>query len=348
MLDEAARVNENGGPYAGLDRFEARKKLWEDMRQAGLVIKEEPYTLNVPRSQRGGEIVEPMISTQWFVRIQPLAEAALAGGARWAHPHRARALHQGLLQLAGEHPGLVHLPPALVGSPHPGLVLRRLRRDDRHPPGSHRTARTAAAPTSSRTRMCWTPGSPPACGPSPRWAGPTRPPTYKYFYPTSIMETGYDILFFWVARMIMAGLEFTGQVPFHTVYLHGLIRDEHGRKMSKSYGNVIDPLVVMDELGTDALRFTLLVGSTPGNDMNLSVKKVEANRNFANKIWNAGRFVISAIGSVDAGRPPADDRRQRALDPGRFVDLGAPASAGARCGAPVPDLPVRRGRAADL
>ncbi len=114
------------------------------------------------------------------------------------------------------------------------------------------------------------------------------------------METGYDILFFWVARMIMYGLEFTGEIPFHTVYLHGLIRDEHGRKMSKTYGNVIDPLVVMDELGTDALRFTLLVGSTPGNDMNLSLKKVEANRNFANKIWNAGRFVISVISNQSA------------------------------------------------
>ena len=109
------------------------------------------------------------------------------------------------------------------------------------------------------------------------------------------METGYDILFFWVARMIMDGLEFTEEVPFHTVYLHGLIRDGDGAKMSKTYGNVIDPLQVMDELGTDALRFTLLVGSTPGNDMNLAVSKVEANRNFANKVWNAGRFVISAI-----------------------------------------------------
>jgi valyl-tRNA synthetase len=114
------------------------------------------------------------------------------------------------------------------------------------------------------------------------------------------METGYDILFFWVARMIMDGLEFTGQVPFHTVYLHGLIRDEVGRKMSKSFGNVIDPLTVMDEYGTDALRFTLLVGSTPGNDTNVSVKRVEANRNFANKIWNAGRFVLSTIDAVAA------------------------------------------------
>jgi valyl-tRNA synthetase len=121
------------------------------------------------------------------------------------------------------------------------------------------------------------------------------------------METGYDILFFWVARMIMSGLEFTEQIPFHTVYLHGLIRDEHGRKMSKSYGNVIDPLELMNELGTDALRYTLLVGSTPGNDMNLSVKKVEANRNFANKMWNAGRFVVGAIGKVDQAQPAEPD-----------------------------------------
>jgi len=126
---------------------------------------------------------------------------------------------------------------------------------------------------------------------------PEETPDYKYFYPTSYMETGYDILFFWVARMIMSGLEYTGKIPFNTVYLHGTIRDEFGRRMSKTYGNGIDPLIVMDEYGTDALRFTLLVGSTPGNDMNLAVKKVESNRNFTNKLWNVGRFVISGISS---------------------------------------------------
>lgn len=137
---------------------------------------------------------------------------------------------------------------------------------------------------------------------------PEETPDYQYFYPTSFMETGYDILFFWVARMIMSGLEYTGEIPFHTVYLHGLIRDDTGRKMSKSYGNVIDPLVVMDEMGTDALRFTLLVGSTPGNDMNLSLKKVEANRNFANKLWNASRLILSALEDIkaaDSGSPTA-------------------------------------------
>lgn len=124
---------------------------------------------------------------------------------------------------------------------------------------------------------------------------PEETPDLEYFYPTSVMETAYDILFFWVARMIMAGLEFTDKVPFHTVYLHGLVRDEHGQKMSKTKNNDIDPLEVMEEFGTDALRFTMLVGSTPGNDMKFSMKKVEANRNFANKLWNAGRFVISNL-----------------------------------------------------
>jgi valyl-tRNA synthetase len=132
---------------------------------------------------------------------------------------------------------------------------------------------------------------------------PDETPDYKYFYPTTYMETGYDILFFWVARMIMMGLEFTGEVPFHTVYLHGLVRDEIGRKISKTTGNVIDPLVLMDEFGTDALRFTMLVGSTPGNDTNVGPKKVEANRNFANKIWNVGRFVINAIDSLPDDGP---------------------------------------------
>ena len=127
---------------------------------------------------------------------------------------------------------------------------------------------------------------------------PEETPDYKYFYPTTYMETGYDILFFWVARMIMMGIEFTGKIPFKTVYLHGLVRDEIGRKISKTTGNVIDPLLLMDEFGTDALRFTMLVGSTPGNDTNVGPKKVEANRNFANKLWNAGRFVINAIEGI--------------------------------------------------
>lgn len=293
VLNQAAKMNENGGPYQGQDRFECRKNLWADMDRAGLVIKTQPYTTTIPRSQRGGEIVEPMISTQWFVKIEPLAEAALA------------AVKDGRIKIVPERFEKVYYN--WLENIKDWCISRQLWWGHRIPvwycPDGHMTT--------GRTDpiQCGTCGSKDihqdedvldtwfssGLWPFSTLGWPEETPDYKYFYPTSYMETGYDILFFWVARMIMDGLEFTGQVPFRTVYLHGLIRDEHGQKMSKTYGNVIDPLIVMDELGTDALRFTLLVGSTPGNDMNLSVKKVEANRNFANKLWNAGRFVITAI-----------------------------------------------------
>jgi valyl-tRNA synthetase len=298
VLDEAARVNANGGPYQGMDRFEARQKLWADMQAAGLVIKEEAYTLNVPRSQRGGEIVEPMVSTQWFVRIQPLAEAALqavrAGRIRIV-PERFTKVYYNWLeniqdwcisrQLWWGH----RIPVWYCQACGEQIVARQ---DPDHCPACNSTALEQDPDVLDTwfSSGLW---------PFSTLGWPEETPDYTYFYPTSVLETGYDILFFWVARMIMDGLEFTDQPPFHTVYLHGLIRDEHGRKMSKTYGNVIDPLTVMDELGTDALRFTLLVGSTPGNDMNLSLKKVEANRNFANKIWNATRFVLSSIKELE-------------------------------------------------
>jgi valyl-tRNA synthetase len=294
VLDESARVNQHGGPYQGQDRFECRKNLWKDMQEAGLVIKEEPYTLNVPRSQRGGEIVEPMISTQWFVSIRPMAEAAL------------EAVRSGRIRIVPERFTRVYYN--WLENIEDWCISRQLWWGHRIPVwycqacGEMSVSREdlEACPKCESRDIIQDPDVLDTWFSSGLWpfstlGWPEETPDYKYFYPTSIMETGYDILFFWVARMIMMGMEFTGDIPFHTVYLHGLIRDENGRKMSKSYGNVIDPLTVMDELGTDALRFTLLVGSTPGNDMNLSVKKVEANRNFANKVWNASRFVLNAI-----------------------------------------------------
>ncbi len=300
MLDKEARVNENGGPYAGLDRFEARKKLWADMAVEGLVIKEEPYTVNVPRSQRGGEIIEPMVSTQWFVRIQQMAGAAL------------EAVRDGRIRIVPDR--FVKVYYNWLENIEDWCISRQLWWGHRIPVwycqdcGEVIVAREepATCPKCGGTRLEQDPDVLDTWFSSGLWpfstlGWPDETPEYKYFYPTSVLETGYDILFFWVARMIMDGLEFTGEIPFNTVYLHGLIRDEHGQKMSKTKGNVIDPLEVMNEMGTDALRFTLLVGASPGNDMNLSIKKVEANRNFANKLWNAGRFVIASL----AGAPDA-------------------------------------------
>jgi valyl-tRNA synthetase len=299
VLDETASVNENGGPYAGLDRFVARKRLWEDMRSAGLVIKEDPYMLNVPRSQRGGEIVEPMVSTQWFVRIQPMAEAGL------------QAVRDGRIRIVPERFTKVYYN--WLENIEDWCISRQLWWGHRIPVwycrecGQVIVSRDdpASCPKCGSARLEQDPDVLDTWFSSGLWpfstlGWPEQTPDYRYFYPTALLETGYDILFFWVARMIMDGLEFTGQAPFNTVYLHGLIRDEHGQKMSKTKGNVIDPLIVMDELGTDALRFTLLVGSTPGNDTNLSIKRVEANRNFANKVWNAGRFTVGALPQAPA------------------------------------------------
>jgi valyl-tRNA synthetase len=294
ILTDDARINENGGLYAGLDRFAARKRLWEDMRAAGLVIKEEPYTLNVPRTQRGGEIVEPRISTQWFVRIQPLAQAALEAvrdGRVRIVPERFTKVYYNWLEniedwCISRQLWWGHRIPVWYCNKCKEMTVARVDPVKCAHCGSTDIHQDPDVLDTWFSSGLW---------PFSTLGWPEETPDYKYFYPTSVLETGYDILFFWVARMIMDGLEFTGQVPFSTVYLHGLIRDEHGQKMTKSRGNAIDPLVVMEEMGTDALRFTMLVGSTPGNDVNLSLKKVEANRNFANKIWNAGRFVIGSL-----------------------------------------------------
>ncbi|CAG1009762.1 valyl-tRNA synthetase [Anaerolineales bacterium] len=304
MLDREAKVNENGGKYQCQDRIDARKNLWADMKAAGLVIKTEPYTTTIPRSQRGGEIVEPMISEQWFVKMESLAGAGLD------------AVRDGRIKIVPERFEKTYFN--WLENIRDWCISRQLWWGHRIPvwycPDGHMTC-TREDPTECST-----------CGskdihqdedvldtwfssglwPFSTLGWPDETPDLKYFYPTSYMETGYDILFFWVARMIMSGLEFTGEVPFHTVYLHGLVRDEHGQKMSKTKGNVIDPLIVMDELGTDALRFTLLVGSTPGNDTSIGVKKVEANRNFANKIWNAGRFVTAAINNHEPTDKPGE------------------------------------------
>lgn len=306
VLDSYARINENGGSYAGLDRFAARQKMWADLEAAGLAIKTEPHLLNVPRSQRGGEVVEPMLSTQWFVRMQPLAEPALAAvqnGQIKIVPERFEKTYSHWLENIADW-----------------CISRQLWWGHRIPvwyapdgtPFCARSAADAQAQAAAHfgqpTELIQDPDVLDTWFSSGLWpfstlGWPNQTADLATFYPTSILETGYDILFFWVARMIMMGIEFTGQVPFHTVYLHGLVRDEQGRKMSKTLGNVIDPLAVIAEYGTDALRYTLLTGGTPGNDLNLSLERVKSNRNFANKIWNACRFVIGKLQQLPADLP---------------------------------------------
>jgi len=297
IMDKRAVINENGGKYEGLTREECRKAIWADMKAADLVIKEQPYTHIVPRSQRGGEIIEPMISTQWFVRMRTLADNAL------------QAVESGKIQIVPERFSKIY--NNWLENIQDWCISRQLWWGHRIPVWYCQDCNQTivSRETPAKCDQCdssnliqdedvldtWFSSG---IWPFSTLGWPDKTPDYEYFYPTTMMETGYDILFFWVARMIMMGLEFTGQAPFQTVYLHGLVRDENGVKMSKTKGNSFDPLLLMDQFGTDALRFTVLVGSAPGNDTIISTKKVEANRNFANKIWNAGRFIISNINRV--------------------------------------------------
>lgn len=294
ILDKNAIINENGGPYSGMDRFACRKAIWKDMQAANLVIKEQPYMHMVPRSERGGEIIEPMISTQWFVNMKPLAERGLEAvnnGQIDIIPERFSKIYNNWLEniqdwCISRQLWWGHRIPVWYCSDCKHITVSREDPDQCEKCQSKNIHQDEDVLDTWFSSGLW---------PFSTLGWPEKTPDFNYFYPTTMMETGYDILFFWVARMIMFGLEFTDQAPFETVYLHGIIRDENGVKMSKTKGNSIDPLEVMDEMGTDALRFTVLVGSTPGNDTNISIKKVEANRNFANKVWNAGRFVIGNL-----------------------------------------------------
>jgi valyl-tRNA synthetase len=297
IMNKDATLNQEAGAYAGLPRDEARERLWADMKAAGLVLKEVAHQLNVPRSQRGGEVIEPLVSTQWFVKMDQMAQAGLKA-VRDGHirivPERFTKVYYNWLenirdwtisrQLWWGH----RIPVWYVNGDEETIIVAR-NDEEAYQKARLRYGEDVTLEQDPDVLDTWFSSG---LWPFSTLGWPQETEELRYFYPTSVMETGHDILFFWVARMIMMGLEFTGEAPFKTIYLHGLVRAEDGRKMSKTLGNVIDPLKVAGKYGTDALRFTLITGSTPGQDMNLNMEGVEANRNFANKLWNTARFTL--------------------------------------------------------
>jgi valyl-tRNA synthetase len=284
-------MNENAGPYNGLDRYECRRRLIEQLQREGLLVKIEPHTSAIGHCQRCGSVVEPRISEQWFVNTKPLAEAALA------------AVADGRIRIVPEHFTKVY--NHWLENIRDWNISRQLWWGHRIPVwycrdcGEVIVARQdpTACPKCGGSQIEQDPDILDTWFSSGLWpfstlGWPDQTADLAYFYPTSVLETGYDILFFWVARMIMMGLAMTDNIPFDTVYLHGMIRDEKGEKMSKTKGNAVDPLALMEEFGTDALRFALATGSTPGSDMKLSPTKLQDARNFANKLWNAARLIL--------------------------------------------------------
>ena len=298
ILNPDATMNENAGPYAGLDRFACRKAILADLEKDGLLVKIEPHSHAVGHCIRCQTMVEPIASQQWFIKAQPLAQPAI------------EAVTSGRITIIPQRFTKVYLN--WMENIRDWCISRQLWWGHRIPVWYCRDCDeiTVAVEEPAACRHCGSkkveqdPDVLDTWFSSALWTHstlgwPDDTGDLRYFYPTSVMETGYDILFFWVARMIMMGLADTGDIPFHTVYLHGLIRDEKGEKMSKVRGNVLNPIVLLEKYGTDALRFALSTGTAPGNDIKLAPSKLEAGRNFANKLWNATRFVIR---SVEAGK----------------------------------------------
>ncbi|KAK9154632.1 hypothetical protein Sjap_002112 [Stephania japonica] len=306
VMNKDGTLNEVAGLYSGMNRFDARKKLWSELEETGLAVKKEPHCLRVPRSQRGGEIIEPLVSKQWFVIMEPLAEKALQAvdnGELTILPERFQKIYNHWLsnikdwcisrQLWWGH----RIPVWYVEGKdcEEDYIVARNHED---------ALQQARKKYGEGVEIYQDPDVLDTWFSSALWPFSTlgwpdlSAEDLKKFYPTTVLETGHDILFFWVARMVMMGIEFTGTIPFSYIYLHGLIRDSQGRKMSKTLGNVIDPIDTMKEYGTDALRFSLSLG-TAGQDLNLSTERLASNKAFINKLWNAGKFILQNLPSQD-------------------------------------------------
>lgn len=305
IMNDDATINVPG-KYFGMDRYEARKAMVEDLKEMGLLVKVVPHSHNVGTHDRCGTTVEPMVKPQWFVKMDEMAKPAI------------EALKSGKLRFVPESFGKTYLH--WLEGIRDWCISRQLW-------WGHRIPAYYCEECGEMTVAKMMPEKCPKCGcthlkqdedtldtwfssalwPFSTLGWPKETDEMKYFYPTDVLVTGYDIIFFWVIRMVFSGLEQTGECPFNTVLIHGLVRDSQGRKMSKSLGNGIDPLEVIDKYGADALRMTLMTGNAPGNDMRFYWERVEASRNFANKVWNASRFIMMNIEKAPAGEAKLSD-----------------------------------------
>ena len=304
VLDDDAKIAPCGGKYAGLDRYEARRAMVSDLEEAGLLVKIEEHSHNVGQCYRCGTTVEPITSKQWFVKMEPLAKEAI------------RVVEEREVEFIPDRFSKTYMH--WMENVRDWCISRQLWWGHRIP-AFYCSDCGKTTVSKEDISVC------PHCGgkvyqdedvldtwfssalwPFSTLGWPDKTEDLEYFYPTSVLVTGYDIIFFWVARMIVSGLEHLGEAPFKHIYIHGLVRDSQGRKMSKSLGNGIDPLEIVDKYGADALRFTLATGNSPGNDMRFYIERVEASRNFANKIWNASRFVMMNL-TIDKNELPQEE-----------------------------------------
>jgi valyl-tRNA synthetase len=304
VMNEDATINENGGKYAGLNRYEARKQILVDLEEQGLLVKVRDHAHNVGTCYRCSDTVEPWASQQWFVKMKPLAEPAIEvvrNGTTKFVPERFDKIYFHWMEnirdwCISRQIWWGHQIPAWYCGDCGEVIVARQTPDTCPKCGSQKLTQDQDTLDTWFSSALW---------PFSTLGWPDNTDDLKYFYPTSDMVTGYDIIFFWVARMIFSGVEQMGESPFSTVFIHGLVRDAQGRKMSKSLGNGIDPLDVIEEYGADALRFTLATGVSPGNDMRFIEDKVRAARNFCNKIWNAVRYVLMNLEEGDTPCLPA-------------------------------------------
>ena len=291
IMDGKGYLNENAGDYAGMERYEARKKIIEDFEKLGYYIGKKHHHNAVGHCERCKTVIEPLISKQWFVKMAPLAKPALEEyrkGNLNIVPERFGKIYENWLENIRDwnisrQLWWGHRLPVWYSDSDDEIVISKT--DPSNTEGHEGKTYTQ----DEDTLDTWFSS---ALWPFSTMGWPEKTPEYEYFYPTNVLVTGYDIIFFWVIRMVFSALEQTGKLPFKDVLLNGLVRDDQGRKMSKSLGNGIDPLDIIRDYGADALRFTLVTGNTPGNDMRFYTKRVEANRNFANKLWNATRFLM--------------------------------------------------------